>query len=626
MRNKIKNTSAQKARTTQSDPDGESNLEGGSFAKSTFRALYMCYEPYIGKLSFFLLIGFIGRMSLLMNANILGVWADSMCVGSSRCRPLPSWAVGLHSWDYIYILAFLSVLGFALTYLFRVWFSKYSVYAISQLYDEITYRISRTPISFFDNQPAGRIITRFSSDYGNLYRLFGGPLSDFFSLLFDLISMTVLILVASPYYLPIAVLIAVINWGIFKLNQKKLRTVRRSLSSSRSPSIAHFAETAQGASSIRIFGKEPVFQERFQNLDKQYLDKKLYSQFQSILFALQMNSGTAILILLTGILGFFLSERGLVSIGSIGVAFGFITLASNTIQMFFDWLTQLEDAFVGLERLDDYLQQPLEVGSKLPSLATFKTSHPIYTKNEELDIDHFQKTLSVAASIEFDKVSFRYKEGLPQVLKKVSFKIEAGEKLGVIGRTGSGKSTLIQALFHLYRPETGEIRINGKTISDVNTFRSQISYIAQEHAIFNATLRENLDLAHQHSNKEVLDALKLVGLDRWSHEEDLDFLIEERGKNLSTGEKQLLSVARILLQKTPVVVLDEATASIDPQSEEILVKATEEFFKEKTQIIIAHRLSTLARCDRILWLDRGEIRHIGKPSEVIALFTAEAHA
>jgi ABC-type multidrug transport system fused ATPase/permease subunit len=227
---------------------------------------------------------------------------------------------------------------------------------------------------------------------------------------------------------------------------------------------------------------------------------------------------------------------------------------------------------------------------------------------------------------------FRYREHLPWVLKGLSFEVRPGERLGVIGRTGSGKSSLIQALFRLYPIEKGEIRLGGRPArmvaggpgEDLNIYRRSIAFIAQDPVLFQGTLRLNLDIGERHTVEETLAALDRVGLGEWvrQHPEGLNLRVEERGKNLSVGERQLLCMARCLLQDAPVVIMDEATSAVDPQSEEILVKATEEFFEGRTQILIAHRLSTLLKCDRILWLDNGEIRRIGPVEEVLREFEA----
>jgi ABC-type multidrug transport system fused ATPase/permease subunit len=609
-----------------------------NYNASVFETLWLAYKPFLSRVIICLGLGFIGRLCLLANANIIGVWVDSFCQNTAQksCRPLPTMFENFESFNYIILLLGLSLLGFSFVLIFRVVFSRLSAQAVSQIYDETTFRTSRQPMSFFDTTPAGRIITRFSSDYGNVFRLFGGPLAELLAIIFDMIAMLFLIALASPLYIPVVIVIGFVDFVIFKLNANRLRAARRALSASRSPSIAHFAETAQGASTIRSFIKQQSFAKRFEHLDQHYLKNKIGTTKALMAFSFQINCTTAIFLLITGVGAWWLLDLGWLTVGSIGVAFSFIALSGNTVQMFFEWVSQFEEAMVGVERLDSYVRSPLEKGARLPSQAQFLTAHPRTSAADEQRLRQSKLTNAPAARVEFDQVWFRYRQDLPAVLKGLSFEIKAGERFGIIGRTGSGKSSLIQALFYLYPLEKGSIRIDGFSPDpiepgansdmrsaqqvDLQLYRRSIAFIAQDPTLFRGTLRENLDVNRTQSDEDLIEALKKVGLPEWANEYDLKRPIEERGRNLSQGERQLLCMARCLLQDSPVIVMDEATSSVDPQSEEILVRATEEFFSGKTQIIIAHRLSTLQNCDRILWLQNGDIQMIGTPAEVLPVF------
>lgn len=607
-------------------PNPSENQFRGQYSKEVFQTLAFAYRPYIGWISLFIITGLLGRFFLLANVNVIGYWVDSLCQGTG-CRPLPSW---LELWTQKEILALLAgmvTLGFLLTWVFRLGFSTLSAKAVSSLYDETTLRTSRYPISFFDRTPVGRVVTRFSSDYGNVFRLFGGPLAEFLSIVFDLFWILVLISTANLRFLPLLIFMSAINVFIYWLNQERLRRCRRELSASRSPSIAHFSETTQGAPTIRSFSREINFFRRFEHLDQFFLSRKKKAIRAIVEFSLQMNFSTTVLFFLSGLLAYYGIQDGAISVGSTGAAFGLIILSGNTVQMFFEWLAQFEEAMVGVERMDQYLRHPIEPGSFLPLAATFPTSHPKRDATGTATPLANPLVGQKCCSVEFNSVSFRYAEDLPWIFENLSFSVAPGEKLGIIGRTGSGKSSLIQALFHLYSPEKGEIRIGGysakleqSTPLDLEIFRQNLSFIAQDPVLFRGSLRLNLDLKNLYSDSALTDALSQVGLTKWATPAGLSLLIEEKGRNLSVGEKQLICLARALLQDSPVVIMDEATSAVDPQSEEILVKATLDFFKGRTQLIIAHRLSTLESCDRVLWLDHGKIRALGKTSDILSEF------
>lgn len=480
-------------------------------------------------------------------------------------------------------------------------------------------------MNFFDRTPVGRIVTRFSSDYGNVFRLFGGPLAEFQSILFDLSCLIILSGVASPYFLPLIFIFMGFHFLVYRRNREHMKANRRALSASRSPSIAHFAETAQGASTIRTFNKEVSFNRRFTHLDQHYLNQRWQTVKAVMLFSWQNNLLTGLMLLVTGLISWFLLREGLVSVGAIGVSFGFITLSGSTVLMFFEWLAQVEEALIGVERLNGYLHREIEPGGRLPTDAQFKTGHPVENTTPDPFLAMIKKP---NVEVKLSGISFRYADDLPWILKDFNLDIKAGQKVGIVGRTGSGKSTITQILLHLYPIAEGKVEIGGveatlgpkETGLSLKNYRKAFSLISQDPVLFRGTLRDNLDLGGTIPDNKLLEVLRTVGLQEWASSDFLEMPIEERGRNISYGEKQLVCLARALLQDTPVVIMDEATSAVDPQSEEILVEAAERFFQGKTQIIIAHRLSTLESCDRIIWLQNGKIRLDGPPSKILLEF------
>ncbi len=601
----------------------EKSSSSKKFASDVFSTLSRAYRPFFSMIVFVLILGFIGRILILGQANIIGYWVDSLCKAPAQCTHHPLFAGWTHD-QYLMVLSIMCAVGFLFTGLYRILFSRYSAYAVSSIYDWVTFKTSRFPIRFFDDNPAGRIITRFSSDYGTVFRLFGGPLAEFLAIIFDLICILILIVASSAYFAIPLVFIIGLNWLIYKRNIHRLRQERRAQSASRSPSISHFAESTQGSTTIKISGRAHVFRDRFQMLDTFYVNQRLKTNVEIMKFSFQMNNLSSLLLLLVGVMSFYLIRDGKISAGAIGASFGLIVYSGNTIQMFFEWLAQLEEGIIGVERLSQYLNKDLEVGQKpeyLDQLPELIRSPQLLSR---LSHAHAASEGIRSGDLTLNQLWFRYSPELPWVLKGISLSIRYGEKIGIIGRTGSGKTSLIQSLFMLYPHEKGHILLNGKEpIKDIDlsTYRNNFSYISQDPVLFQGTVRENLDPLLQMHEKDIIQTLVQVGYTSSTTDTHiLDARIEERGKNLSVGEKQLLCLARTLLQKAPIVILDEATSSVDPHSEELMVRATEEFFSDRTVLIIAHRLSTLEKCDRIVWLDKGEIRKIGPANEIISEF------
>lgn len=606
----------------------------GKFSNSIFQTISMSIQNYRNKFIFFIILGFLGRAFLLVNANIIGKWADHLCNNSKYCGENIGIFANYNFDDFFKLLLIFSFLGLILSVVFRVTVARMGTYASSLFYDETTVRVSRFPIRFFDTNPLGRIITRFSSDYSAITRMSGGPLTEVLSITFDLILYVIFILIASMYFFPVIVISIYFNYLLYKLNKLRIRTERRELSVIRGPAIAHFAETVQGAKIIRVFGKDVFFKNKFNiNMDK-YIKQKTKSNMYINSFSLQMAILNVSLLLITGILGIWLVINKQVTVGSLGVAFTFILMTSTTIQVFFEWISALEEALTGIERMDHYLKSEIEFGGVLPSSTTFNTRHKTFSEIEENSIKN-SKIFSVEnADIIVDNLSLRYKENLPFVLNNISFTINKGEKVGIIGKTGSGKSSLIQAIFHLYPFVEGRILINNyeadlgqkklenQEYVNLNLFRSAISLISQDPIIFSGTLRENFTINKEISDDEIINVAKLVGLGKMlsNGKKSLDFELQEKGADLSLGEKQLICMARCLLKNSPIVLMDEATSSIDPYSEEILVNATKTFLNGKTQIIVAHRLSTIEDCDRILWLDSGKLIMEGSAQSVLNAF------
>ncbi len=597
----------------------------GAYDAKVFLTLKAIYKPFKLQVALALVAGFVGRLLLLLNTNVVGWWADSIINNKSSFGDSLS--------TYLGLMLLFTCLGLGLTLVFRVSFSRLSARAVSLLYDEVTFRTSRFPVEFFDRNPVGRIVTRFSTDYGNVFRIFGGPLSEFVSLAFDLIAMTALIGFAHPLFFPIFLAMLVLQAFVYFRKLPLLRQDRREQSALRGPSISHFAETAQGSSQIRVFGREGEFRERFTRLDSQFQNQKL-----KVVGRLQMFSGELAFLTGVGMLG--LGSVGLwgqahqnMSLAALGVAFGFVVLSGQSMQAFFEWLINLEESLSSMERLSHYLHLPQEPGARLPVTSRIHVaSDP--PKEDALEFQSFKKLLPRALGIAAQGLNFRYDVRGPLILDGVSFQIKPGEHLGIVGKTGSGKSTVLSLLSALYPVESGRISIGNYstgalspeqapalTLLPVESFRSMISAVTQESFMVVGSLRENIDPDEALNPQDIEELLQEIGLAHCLKAlGGLDGSVGEKGSNLSAGERQLVCLARAILRPTPVVIFDEATSHVDPATEFVMSQAADRWLSKNTRITVAHRLTTVERCDQILWLDGGKVRGFGRPQQILEAF------
>ncbi|AZZ37231.1 multidrug ABC transporter ATP-binding protein [Bdellovibrio sp. qaytius] len=575
-----------------------------AFSKTIFDTLLQAYRPFIIRIFTVVILGFAARLLFLSNAQMIARFYDAHKVVERDDL------VSLTS-----SLLVVLIVSFLLTLIYRTVFSRLSALAVSRIYDETTYRVSRYPLSYFDNNPVGKITTRFSSDYGNIFRLFGGPLAEFLSIIFDLVGISILIMLTHPYFVVNLMIAGLGFYVILKRNQMRLRGHRREVSVLRGPSVAHFSETVQGSLSIRQNSKVRTFINRFLKLDDLYITSKFHIIKSIMRFSTELNIISTILFLMNGLLGMYLVHEGRLGPGQVAVVLGFTILATNTLQMFFEWYSQFEEALVGVERLDEFIRNPIEDGAFLPSYADFKTHHPKKQKTK-LTAEPVAK-LPSDFKLSVENLSLTYPNQSHPTLSNVSFKLKPSEKLGIIGRTGAGKSTLIAALLRLYPFNQGVILIDNAFKTDIEDHRKQFSLISQDQFFIKGTIKDNLDLFNQFSSDQLNETLKLVGLPLQLH-----FMLDEKGQNLSQGEKQLLSLARGLLQNAEIFIFDEATANIDPQSEKLIELALKKTLADKTQIRIAHRLQTVLDCDKILWLEHGQVKMLGSTTEVLKAFEA----
>ena len=297
-------------------------------------------------------------------------------------------------------------------------------------------------------------------------------------------------------------------------------------------------------------------------------------------------------------------ERKSLGPGIVGLSLTYALQISNLLNGLMRFLAELEVAMVSVERVHEYHK---EIEHEAPYEIPESDPPPEWPLEGAVTFSDYETT---------------YREGLDPVLKGISCSIGAGEKIGVVGRTGAGKSSLTLSLFRIIERTAGSISIDDIDISTIGlaALRSKLSIIPQDPVIYSGTLRSNLDPFDENSDSDVHRAVELSHLTSFvsTLDDGLEHKIDENGSNLSLGQRQLLCLARALLRDTKILVLDEATAAVDPETDELVQKTVRQAFAECTVITIAHRLATVLDSDRIMLMDKGKILEMGKPQDLLS--------
>ncbi len=451
-------------------------------------------------------------------------------------------------------------------------------------------KLQELPLQYYDRQPQGRIVTRVTHDVEGIEEFFTSSLGN----LLSAIMMTILAVVAmivSHYKLGLIMAVSILPSLILMFKTKDfLRNSNRRVSKFSSAINAKLSEFLNGMDVIRIFGLEKWTMEKF----NQTVDDYLYAQLKgNLLFAWSMP-----------LVSFFATIPliGLVWYGGHGVLSGVLSVG-----LFISFIRYYERFFspmMLLSREIHVVQQAFTSTERVMGFLNEDDEEKVLMNKGHM------KLATLEGDIKFENVFMKYNsEGW--ILNDLSFHIAAGEKIGLVGKTGCGKSSTVSLLSRLYEFQKGDIKIDDIPIRnfDRHLLRDQIGFVAQDAIIFKSSLRQNLSCDDLLTDQELIDAAKTTGLVKALSKEgfNLDMEIFEGGSNLSAGQKQLLSLTRVLLKNPSILILDEATANIDPYYEDIIQDAVMKVMGGRTCLIIAHRLETLKQCDRVFVFNEGKL-------------------
>ncbi|CDO74329.1 hypothetical protein BN946_scf184850.g1 [Trametes cinnabarina] len=544
----------------------------------------------------------------------LGYWASQYETHPSEEVPVQHY---LTNYALLLALEMLSLACIASYYVFG------SLRAARIVHKELVASVLGTTLRWLDKTPTARIIARSTVDIGTLDNRFARATEMMTQVFVYMLLKVVAVLIFSPIFVIPAVFVSLVSALCAHVFVKVQLSVTRELSNAKAPVLAHFGAAVSGITSVRAYGAQEAFKaEAYRRIDK-------YTRVNITYWNVNRWIGSRIdliaLLFATGLATYltYASDLSASNTGfSLTMATAFSSVINQAIRVYneFEMSGKLPVNFIA-PKLYGPTPSPQATGEYYPRIRQY-----LLIEQEPKPTPEGVPPAYWPASghLEVEKLSARYSEDSPKVLRDVSFEVAAGERVGIVGRTGSGKSTLTLALLRCILTE-GSVRYDGLPTEKINldALRSNITIIPQVPELLSGTLRQNLDPFSEHDDAVLNDALRSAGLFNLQNEDDqsrltLDSQIAGGGANLSVGQRQILALARAIVRRSKLLILDEATSAIDYETDSIIQTSLRtELGKDVTLLTVAHRLQTIMDSDKIMVLDAGQIVEFGKPSELL---------
>jgi len=496
-----------------------------------------------------------------------------------------------------------SAVGFCVYILTRIYLGQN---ASQKMHEGCLKSLLHARMAFYDVTPNGQITNRLSEDTNlldyNLPQTMGANFTWAWKSLFILIT----VMLVGWYLAFVMIPLVYLYWKINQRYLPAIRDLRRLDAAAKSPIFSHFSETMNGVTTVRAMQKQGTsFYESVQKLERQ-MEAAYLNNTAARWLSLRLQFLSTILVAVVAYVGSVSCIYGGVKAATIGLALSYAMKLTDTLNQFFRESADRESQMVSVERVHQYcVDLPQEAPLKLPSDKDVHAAWP-------------QK-----GGVQINDIKMKYREELPYVLNGVKLDIKGGERIGVVGRTGCGKSSLLITLMRVCEVDHGNVVVDGLDVRNMglHVLRGRTAIIPQDPAILTETVRYNLDPTGKHTDPELWDVLEKAQLKKRVEEADggLDSLIEEGGGNYSVGQMQLLCLGRALLRRMDVgglLLLDEATSSLDNETDKIVQDVIRKEFK-CTTITIAHRIQTLMDYDRIVVLNQGIVQEFDTPSNLL---------
>lgn len=481
----------------------------------------------------------------------------------------------------------------------RFSFNKLACNIAYKIQFNLIKRMQNFKMQYFDSSFAGDLVSRFTTDTNTIKELYQTLLNELLAFVLNLFVMLIVMFYISPYLFLIVLIYLPMMYVVTKYYGQKLTTVTKTIRKHEGITSSIYNETIKSLPVIQVYGTEDLMIESFERenkeVQKNYIKRTILNAlFSWNLIDFVMIFTNAMIILVFTILK--INGLGL----SVGILYVLIEYNKRILKLFMNFLSQINRYKTALVSCDRIIK--------------------IFEIEEEKTTD---RAIELEGNIEFKNVGFEYKENVP-VLKDVNFKLDKGKSIAFVGATGSGKSTIMNLILGFYENQKGDILLDGQNIKTLSkaSYRKQMAVVLQDPYIFTGSMRDNITLKDESiTESEVLDAIVKVGGKNLLQKRDnnLDYELAISGSDLSLGEKQIICFARAIVRNPKVLILDEATANIDTETEKIINYGIEVLKQGRSTMIIAHRLSTVKNCDTIVMIENGKVLETGTHDELIAL-------
>ena len=514
-------------------------------------------------------------------------------------NPTPSPIDFSYIWNIVVILIALYVLSAAFSYLQQFIMAGVSQKVVYDLRRDIDEKLARLPLKFFDSHTHGELLSRFTNDVDNINTTLSQSITQLFSGIINVVGMFIAMVILSPLLTLIGMITVPLTFITTKILAKKTQKFFVKQQQELGNLNGYIEEMVSGQKVVLLFSEEEKVKGEFSEINERLTKSAIIAQGVSSFMGPINNFINNISYLIISVVGGYLILKG--SAVTVGVVFSFLLYMRNftrPINEIMNLFNTIQSALAGAERVFEVIDE-----------------------EKEKDKEGAKSITNIDGHVELKNVTFSYEKG-KEILKNVSIEAKKGEVIAIVGPTGAGKTTVVNLLTKFYKIDSGEILIDGKNIDDITreSLRKSVAMVLQDTYLFSESVSENIRYGRlEATEEEIIEAAKIADAHHFIKQlpEGYNTILADNGCNLSQGQRQLLAIARAILSKASILILDEATSSIDTRTEVLIQNAMLKLMQGKTTFVIAHRLSTIRNADKILALKDGEIIESGTHDELL---------